>query len=278
MVPPSRSHGATSGSDKVARLAMKIGVAKEIKSDEYRVALTPAGARELADAGHDVLIEQGAGEGSAFPDDAYEAVGAQIVSVDDVWGDAELLLKVKEPIDGRVRTAARRARPLHVPAPRGGQGPDERARRERNLRGRVRDRRDEQPSVAAARADERDRGPARRTGRRLLPREAARRPRPAARRSARSRARPGRRHRRRDGRLQLRRHRARARRERDDHRALDRPHASPRGGAGRPRHTAHVVEPPDRGVGRAGGRRHRGRAHSGCGRAEARHPARWSPA
>src|SRR4030095_16448445 len=77
---------------------MKIGVAKEIKSDEYRVALTPAGARELADAGHDVLVEQGAGEGSAFADEAYEAVGAQSVSRDDVWGDAELLLKVKEPI------------------------------------------------------------------------------------------------------------------------------------------------------------------------------------
>src|SRR5205809_5952110 len=85
---------------------MKIGVAKEIKSDEYRVALTPAGARELADAGHDVLVEQGAGEGSAFPDGAYEAVGAQIVSVDDVWADAELLLKVKEPVAseyGRLR-------------------------------------------------------------------------------------------------------------------------------------------------------------------------------
>jgi alanine dehydrogenase len=83
---------------RVARLLMKIGVAKEIKSDEYRVALTPAGARELADAGHDVLVEQGAGEGSAFPDDAYETVGADIVSVDDVWRDSELLLKVKEPI------------------------------------------------------------------------------------------------------------------------------------------------------------------------------------
>ena len=77
---------------------MKIGVAKEIKSDEYRVALTPAGARELADRGHDVSVEHGAGEGSAFPDLAYEAVGAQIVSVDDVWSDSELLLKVKEPI------------------------------------------------------------------------------------------------------------------------------------------------------------------------------------
>ena len=77
---------------------MKIGVAKEIKSDEYRVALTPAGARELTDRGHEVIVERGAGDGSAFPDSAYEAVGAQIVGVDDVWNDAELLLKVKEPI------------------------------------------------------------------------------------------------------------------------------------------------------------------------------------
>ena len=101
---------------------MKIGVAKEIKSDEYRVALTPAGARELADAGHDVLIEQGAGEGSAFPDDAYEAVGAQIVSVDDVWGDAELLLKVKEPIDaeyGRLRDGLVLFTYLHLAADKG---------------------------------------------------------------------------------------------------------------------------------------------------------------
>src|SRR5919202_1668679 len=74
------------------------GVAKEIKRDEYRVALTPAGARELVLHGHDVLVETGAGEGSAFADQAYEAVGARVASVDDVWAEAELLLKVKEPI------------------------------------------------------------------------------------------------------------------------------------------------------------------------------------
>jgi alanine dehydrogenase len=77
---------------------MRIGVAKEIKTDEYRVALTPAGALELTRNGHDVLIEQGAGEGSAFADEAYTAVGARIGSVDEVWGDSELVLKVKEPI------------------------------------------------------------------------------------------------------------------------------------------------------------------------------------
>src|SRR3954468_24088289 len=77
---------------------MKIGVAREIKPDEYRVALTPAGARELVLRGHEVVVETGAGAGSAFPDTAYEAVGARIASVDDVWAQAELLLKVKEPI------------------------------------------------------------------------------------------------------------------------------------------------------------------------------------
>src|SRR5437868_6478321 len=65
---------------------MRIGVAKEIKSDEYRVALTPAGALELAQRGHEVLVEDGAGEGSAFPNEAYLAAGAQVVSVDDVCG------------------------------------------------------------------------------------------------------------------------------------------------------------------------------------------------
>jgi alanine dehydrogenase len=78
--------------------AMRIGVAKEVKTDEYRVALTPAGARELVQAGHEVWVESEAGVGSAFADSAYEAVGARVVSVDDVWADSELLLKVKEPI------------------------------------------------------------------------------------------------------------------------------------------------------------------------------------
>jgi alanine dehydrogenase len=85
---------------------MKVGVAKEIKPDEYRVALTPAGALELVQHGHEVTVERGAGEGSAFPDTAYEAVGATIASVDDVWAESELLLKVKEPIEpeyGRLR-------------------------------------------------------------------------------------------------------------------------------------------------------------------------------
>jgi alanine dehydrogenase len=77
---------------------MRIGVAKEIKPDEYRVALTPAGAGELRQRGHDVLVEAGAGEGSAFRDADYEAVGAQLTSVEDVWANTDMVLKVKEPL------------------------------------------------------------------------------------------------------------------------------------------------------------------------------------
>jgi alanine dehydrogenase len=98
---------------------MKIGVAKEIKPDEYRVALTPAGALELGRRGHDVSIEAGAGDGSSFPDSAYEAVGARIVSVDDVWVDSDLLLKVKEPIApeyGRLREGLILFTYLHIAA------------------------------------------------------------------------------------------------------------------------------------------------------------------
>ena len=77
---------------------MRVGVVTEVMADEHRVALTPAGARELVERGHEVLVEAGAGEGSAFPDQAYEAVGARVGSVDEVWERSELLLKVKEPL------------------------------------------------------------------------------------------------------------------------------------------------------------------------------------
>jgi alanine dehydrogenase len=76
---------------------MKIGVVKEIKTDEYRVALTPAGALELIAHGHEVAVETGAGDGSSFADATYEAVGATIGSIEDAWA-ADLVLKVKEPL------------------------------------------------------------------------------------------------------------------------------------------------------------------------------------
>ena len=76
---------------------MIIGLPKEIKDNEYRVAITPGGVRQLVDSGHEVLVQTGAGEGSGFSDDEYDWGGARIVSEDnDVWV-ADLVVKVKEP-------------------------------------------------------------------------------------------------------------------------------------------------------------------------------------
>lgn len=76
---------------------MIVGVPKEVKDHEYRIALTPAGTRELVTAGHQVLVQKGAGEGSRISDEEYVRAGAKIVGLDDVW-QAELVLKVKEPV------------------------------------------------------------------------------------------------------------------------------------------------------------------------------------
>jgi len=78
---------------------VRIGVPREIKNNEFRVALTPAGADELVRHGHDVVVETGAGDGSSLPDEDFLAVGAKILgSADDVWGTADLVVKVKEPV------------------------------------------------------------------------------------------------------------------------------------------------------------------------------------
>lgn len=76
---------------------MILGVPKEIKPSEYRVALTPTGVRALCEDGHGVLVESGAGEGSGFSDEDYRANGAQVCSCVDVWQRAAMILKVKEP-------------------------------------------------------------------------------------------------------------------------------------------------------------------------------------
>src|ERR1700678_343188 len=82
------------------RTAMKVGIPREIKNHEYRVAITPAGVHELARGGHQVVIEAGAGEGSSIPDDDFAAAGAKILpTADDVWAEGELILKVKEPVE-----------------------------------------------------------------------------------------------------------------------------------------------------------------------------------
>ena len=78
---------------------MKIGVPKEIKTNENRVALVPAGAESLVAAGHSVMMEKGAGEGSGFSDEMYTSVGATIgADADTVWREADMIMKVKEPI------------------------------------------------------------------------------------------------------------------------------------------------------------------------------------
>ncbi len=78
---------------------MKVGIPRELKDHEYRVAITPAGVNELVRAGHEVFVEKEAGIGSAIPDDYFTAAGASILgSADDVWAEAELVLKVKEPV------------------------------------------------------------------------------------------------------------------------------------------------------------------------------------
>ena len=78
---------------------MIVGVPNEVKEDEYRVAITPAGARELTSAGHAVYIEKGAGDGSSMPDEEFVRTGATIVGdADELWGAADLVCKVKEPI------------------------------------------------------------------------------------------------------------------------------------------------------------------------------------
>jgi alanine dehydrogenase len=77
---------------------MRVGVPTEIKTDEHRVAITPAGVRELVDHGNEVVVEQGAGLGSAITDDDYVAQGARVVSdADEVFAEAEMIVKVKEP-------------------------------------------------------------------------------------------------------------------------------------------------------------------------------------
>src|SRR3712207_1655089 len=80
-------------------MVMVIGVPREIKSDEYRVALVPAGAYGLVKAGHVVLVEQGAGLGSGISDAEYTTAGAQIVAKsEELYAQADMVIKVKEPL------------------------------------------------------------------------------------------------------------------------------------------------------------------------------------
>lgn len=99
---------------------MRIGVPRELKNHEYRVAVTPAGVHEFTACGHEVFVERGAGAGSAIRDEDYIAAGAKVVdAADDVWAAAELVLKVKEPIAeeyGRMRSGQTLFTYLHLAA------------------------------------------------------------------------------------------------------------------------------------------------------------------
>src|ERR1700733_10849618 len=78
---------------------MIIGVPSEVKTDEWRGALTPAGVRELTSAGHTVCVQKGAGDGSSMPDADFVRTGAKVLdTADEVWAVADLVCKVKEPI------------------------------------------------------------------------------------------------------------------------------------------------------------------------------------
>jgi alanine dehydrogenase len=77
---------------------MIIGIPKEIKDNEYRVSMTPGGVSQLVNAGHTVLVEDKAGEGSSFSNDEFEEVGAEIVSAKEIWTQANMVVKVKEPL------------------------------------------------------------------------------------------------------------------------------------------------------------------------------------
>ena len=78
---------------------MLVGVVKEIKEEEYRVGLVPAGVYAMAQEGCEVIVQRGAGEGSGIPDDEYTLAGAQIAEqAEDVYGQADMIVKVKEPL------------------------------------------------------------------------------------------------------------------------------------------------------------------------------------
>jgi alanine dehydrogenase len=86
-------------SNYLQTVIMRVGIPTETKNNEFRVAITPPGVAALTHRGHEVLVQSGAGEGSAIADADFKAAGAQVVSTaDEVWSDADLLLKVKEPM------------------------------------------------------------------------------------------------------------------------------------------------------------------------------------
>src|SRR5258707_2105846 len=95
----SRQWGRAATKIRKDTTGMKVGIPRELKNHEYRVAITPAGVHELVRSGHEVFVQSGAGAGSLLPDDDFSAAGATILpDADEVWQIGELILKVKEPV------------------------------------------------------------------------------------------------------------------------------------------------------------------------------------
>ena len=182
---------------------MLVGIPTEIKNNEYRVAITPGGVAELTRRGHEVIIQAGAGDGSAIDDRDFKAAGAEIVnSAEQVWAQADLLLKVKEPIEAeysRMRKGQTLFTYLHLAASR---AVHRRADDIGHHLDRLRNRADRRRGAAPAGPDERGGRPALGPGRRLPPDEDPGRSRCADGRRARCGPRRRRRHRRRHCRLQ----------------------------------------------------------------------------
>src|SRR4051794_40185110 len=119
--PAGEAQRRADGSNR-RRTNVKVGIPREVKNHEYRVAITPAGVHELVRNGHDVYVEKEAGVGSSIMDDDFTAAGASILgAADDVWATADLILKVKEPIaqeDERMREGQTLFTYLHLAADR----------------------------------------------------------------------------------------------------------------------------------------------------------------
>ncbi len=165
---------------------VKVGIPREVKNNEFRVAITPAGVHELVRDGHQVVVEKGAGAGSSIPDAEYTAAGAAILR-HRRRGVGRRRPAAEGQGAGRrgVPPAAQGPDPLHLPAPRRLPRVHRRAAGVRHHRHRLRDGRDRRPPAAAARPDVRGGRAARPAGRRLPPDALGRRPRRAARRRAR---------------------------------------------------------------------------------------------
>ena len=130
---------------------MTVGVPKEVKDHEARVGVVPSGVTALREAGHRVLVQTHAGEGSAITDDEYRAAGATIVmSAKDVWAEADMVVKVKEPERAEYQLFAAGPDPVHLSAPGAAAGIDFRHAGVANHGRRLRDHRGEGRQPAAA--------------------------------------------------------------------------------------------------------------------------------